>query len=197
MRVVFPGAVRSQQPKDRGLLDIQVDPSKRRRPPKTLNQTLDMDSRIRHQSSRRTRAWRSPHSRALDRVICRGHPALRLARGPTAPKPALGTPGRLWRPHLLRSLRTGSCRSPVEPERLSSVARAALASAGHDQQREQEAKAKDPDPPPERSRVAVDHRGGDDASDARMTGDGSWRRRWRRSLTAARYRPSRRPVETC
>ena len=46
----LPRAVRSEQPKDRGLLDIQVDPSKRRGRPKALDHTLDMDSRIRHHS---------------------------------------------------------------------------------------------------------------------------------------------------
>ncbi len=46
----LPRAVRSQQPKDRALLDIQVDPSKRRRRPEALDHTLDMNSRIRHHS---------------------------------------------------------------------------------------------------------------------------------------------------
>ena len=46
----LPRAVRSQQPKDRGLLDIEVDPSKRRGRPKALDHTLDVDSRIRHHS---------------------------------------------------------------------------------------------------------------------------------------------------
>jgi len=46
----LPRAVRSQQPKDRGLLDVQVDPSKRRGRPKALDHTLDVDSRVRHHS---------------------------------------------------------------------------------------------------------------------------------------------------
>ena len=42
----LPGAVRSEQTKDGGLLDVQVDPRKRGGRPKALDQTLDMDSRI-------------------------------------------------------------------------------------------------------------------------------------------------------
>jgi DNA-binding NarL/FixJ family response regulator len=58
-------------------------------------------------------------SRQLRNLATRNEQA-DVARGrrSTAPKPAPGRPGRLWRPRLLRSLRTGSCRSPVEPERL-------------------------------------------------------------------------------
>jgi hypothetical protein len=46
----LPGTVRSEQPKDPALLEIQVDSGKRRRRPKPLDDPLDVNSRIRHHS---------------------------------------------------------------------------------------------------------------------------------------------------
>ena len=73
----LPRAVRPQQAKDRSLLDIQIDPSKRRRRPKTLDHTLDMHRRISHHShSEMTRAdrrnWR-PSVRVVDGHVIPRH----------------------------------------------------------------------------------------------------------------------------
>ena len=64
----LPRAVRSQQAKDSGLLDVQVDPRKRRRRPEALDHTLDMDGRIRHHSP--------PADRVAARPLRRGRPSV-------------------------------------------------------------------------------------------------------------------------
>ena len=46
----LPGAVRSEQPKDHALLDIQVDPSKRCGHPKAFDDAFDVNGGIRHHS---------------------------------------------------------------------------------------------------------------------------------------------------
>jgi hypothetical protein len=74
----LPSAVRSEQPEDRGLLDIQVDPGKGRGRAKAFDHTLDMNRRISH----RSRSKDDRHDRPIS------------SSSPTAPRPALGSPGR-------------------------------------------------------------------------------------------------------